>query len=761
MNPGNPLYDPVSSAGRDAMLYHDKDGRSFLYSILMHIPAIVCVLRGAEFVFELANEPCRKLTGYRKLEGVKLTEAFPEISGQGFVELLTKVYSTGEAFSGKEAPVVLTKNDKEKETFYLDFTYQPLSDADGLTEAILVFAYDVTEQVLSRNRIRDKESWYHDLIQGLPYAVYTCDAQGYILTYNQAAADLWGREPLAGKTLGCGAYRTYTISRKLLSEEDLPVLRALQKGILSNDKLIIERPDGTQRIVISYPKIIYGKEGGITGIVNSLIDITELENTNRWLEEAAEMVETLYTNAPAFIGMLRGPEFIYELVNPEYQKLYGKRKLLGRKVFEAVPELEGQGIRETLESVYRTGEAYVVTEKLLYLPRDEGKEPEPVYLNFSYQPIHNVQNEINGILVSGYNVTSQVLARKKNSENLRLILESLPQITSASSADGNNIFFNKFFFEYSGIPKEEANINGWNSILHPSEVESVLSHWERCRETGEDFYRLIQLRRKSDGMYRWHLAHLRALKNEKNEIVQWIGSATDIHEQKIREQKKDEFISIASHEMKTPLTTAKAYMQLLEASLDEADEKARLYISKASRSVEKLTEFVSELLDVNKIQYGKLNFAPSRFDFNDMISEAIEAVHYDTGRHVIIREGYLGEPAEGDRERLQQVVINFLSNAIKYSPDSTEVLISYTASEDEIRLSVKDTGIGIDPMYHKKIFERYFRVEEQEIHFQGLGIGLFISAEIIKKHNGRIWVESEPGRGSTFNFIIPRNHLTL
>ena len=149
-----------------------------------------------------------------------------------------------------------------------------------------------------------------------------------------------------------------------------------------------------------------------------------------------------------------------------------------------------------------------------------------------------LDKKVSGILVFGYEVTEQVLAKKKGEENLRKILESLPQITSASSANGTSIFFNRFFFEYSGLSREEATVNGWNSIVHPDEIDEVLSDWEICKQKGEDFYKEIRLKRKSDGVYRWHISHITPMKNKKGEITQWIASATDIHEQKTKEEKK-------------------------------------------------------------------------------------------------------------------------------------------------------------------------------------------------------------------------------
>jgi PAS domain S-box-containing protein len=557
--------------------------------------------------------------------------------------------------------------------------------------------------------------------------------------------------------LWCGSWEISKTDDSPLGLDECPTAIALKEGRISNMEIVIKRPDGTKRNVIPHPQPIFDLEGKITGAINTLIDITERVEAQKKMEQVAEMIENLYMNAPAFICTLKGPEYVFELVNPEYQKLYGKRGLLGKKIIEAIPELEGQGIMEKLDSVYKTGVPYVVTELLLYLGRDEGKEPEPTYLNFSYQPMYDTEMKIDGILVFGYEVTEQVLARKKGEENIKKILESLPQITSTSSANGTNIFFNKFFFEYSGLSQEEATTNGWNSILHPDEIETVLMEWQHCKNTGQDFYKEIRLKRKSDGIYRWHISHITPIKNSKGKTTQWISTATDIHEQKTKEQKKDEFISIASHEMKTPLTTAKAYLQLLEISLAKEDEKANLYTKKAIHSIDRLRDLISELLDVSKIQNGKLDFNFQTFDVNEMLNDAIEAVQYNSPKHQIINKSFLadGKQVVGDKERLQQVVINLLSNAVKYSPHSNEVFITAAVENGKIKVAVKDNGIGIAESNLEKIFERYYRIEGQELQFQGLGIGLYISMEIIQRHHGIIWVESVPDKGSTFYFTLP------
>jgi PAS domain S-box-containing protein len=731
----------------------DLRDQDLLYKTLMQSPAFICILKGLDFQIIFANKSFKNFFGDRFHTGQTLLDALPELQSQGFIDILKNVFETKEPFCRKEMPLEI-ENNSEKKLAFINLDCEPYYDNENRLQGVSVFAYDVSEQVNARNTIRESERKYQELIYGLPIALYKCDANGKLELYNQAAVKLWGEETKIGTDVYTGSWQLFNQDGTQVPEDKIPVIQALQHGIIDNSPLIIKRSDGTQSHLIPYPQPFY-TSGKITGVINTLIDITEQVEARRQLERTGEMIHSLYMNAPAFICTFKGPEFVYDLVNPQYQKIFGKRKLRGLRIIDALPELKDSEIPSILRQVYETGNPFVATEMQLLLARDEGKDLEEIYFNFSYQPMYNINHEIDGILVFGYEVTNQVLAKKKSEENLRSLLESLPQITSASSEDGTNIFFNKFFFEYSGLSVEEATKDGWNSILHPDDYGKVLSHWEECKREGKEFIMEIRLRRKSDGIYRWHIARITPVLDENQNVSQWIASATDIHEQKIKEERKDDFMSIASHEMKTPLTTVKAYLQLLEITVDPNDADAMLYTKKAIASVERLKDLISELLDVSKIQHGQLNYSFSNFDFNEMIDDAVDDIQYNSPNHTIIKTGKIDSEIFGDKERLQQVVVNLLSNAVKYSPQSKEVFISVSNSNDKILVSVQDTGIGIASNNFHKIFERYFRIEGQQLHFQGLGIGLYISMNIIQRHKGKIWVESEAGKGSTFFIELP------
>ncbi len=230
----------------------------------------------------------------------------------------------------------------------------------------------------------------------------------------------------------------------------------------------------------------------------------------------------------------------------------------------------------------------------------------------------------------------------------------------------------------------------------------------------------------------------------------------EIEIRKKAENKKNEFISIASHELKTPLTSVKGYVQLLERSIEKGDiPTVKRHLQKAQVQLEKLNDLIADLLDISKVESGKLDFNKKNFMINELLDSVTEIIQQSTPEFKIIRNGSVSIPVYADEMRIEQVIINFLTNAIKYSPGTLEVCINLRLEGDRIYVGVRDYGIGIDLSQQENVFEKFFRVEETAIQFQGLGIGLYISAEIIKRHGGEIGVCSKPGEGSEFYFYLP------
>jgi len=232
----------------------------------------------------------------------------------------------------------------------------------------------------------------------------------------------------------------------------------------------------------------------------------------------------------------------------------------------------------------------------------------------------------------------------------------------------------------------------------------------------------------------------------------------DITERKEIERRKDDFLSIASHELKTPLTTIKGFLQVLNKMKPaEASEKYNATLDKVVLYVDRLNNLITELLDVSRIQTGNIELHKASLDFDNLVQEAIDGIRATSIKHEIVVSGKSNTIIMGDESHIVQVINNLLSNAIKYAPESKKVEVHIAKVSEYVKCSVRDFGVGISPEDQKKVFERFFRGGELQKRFPGMGIGLYICDQIIKNHGGTLWVESEKGKGSTFSFTLPQN----
>lgn len=220
---------------------------------------------------------------------------------------------------------------------------------------------------------------------------------------------------------------------------------------------------------------------------------------------------------------------------------------------------------------------------------------------------------------------------------------------------------------------------------------------------------------------------------------------------------RDEFIATASHELRTPITSLKMYTQVLQRRFArQSEENLTRSLTKMDAQIAKLTLLIEDLLDVSKLELGKVAFRHEAFDLDEVIAETVEHVQSISTHHSIRVEGKIALPVWGDKERIGQVLTNFLINAIKYSPEADSVIVRVAQELEMVVVSVQDFGIGIAQEHQPHIFDRFYRVNDpEERTYPGLGIGLHIAYEIIKRHGGTMRVVSEKGKGSLFCFTLP------
>ena len=347
------------------------------------------------------------------------------------------------------------------------------------------------------------------------------------------------------------------------------------------------------------------------------------------------------------------------------------------------------------------------------------------------------------------------------------LADLIPTMIWKVNKEGSATYVNKTWVDFTGMSFEDSLGTGWGEAVHPDDRENEFKIFMTAFEKRAPFQSKFRLRR-SDGQYRWVLSQGNVLFNP--EFSGYIGSLTDITDQelaqqatKILMQKKDEFMSIASHELKTPITSMKAALQVVERLTSSNEHLAQVhsFIEKANKQVNKLTGLVEDLLDVTKIHAGKLQFNRSVFMIEDVLQDCVDQVKHYSNSHRIYIKGPTDVAIFADRHRIEQVIINFLSNAIKYSPGADRVLVLVEKEQEFLKIAITDQGIGIPSDKIHYIFDRFFRVQESSQKFSGLGLGLYISSEIVKRHGGSIGVESEEEQGSTFWFTLPLSNEQL
>ena len=351
-------------------------------------------------------------------------------------------------------------------------------------------------------------------------------------------------------------------------------------------------------------------------------------------------------------------------------------------------------------------------------------------------------------------VTTRTKALAESESRFRNMMETIPQIAWTNTIDGEVIFYNQRWYDYTGLNREQSELWGFNTVIHPDDLKNSLNRFRLIRKTrdGGEF----QLRgKRADGLYRWHLIRLMPIKNEEGQMQLWVGTATDIQELRLLQQQKDDFISIASHELKTPVTSLKASLQLLDKMKNNPSaEMLPKLIGQANKSLDKVNTLIEDLLNASKANEGQLHLSPKTFVLSKVIDECCQHVRTE-GVYKITTKGDMNVEVYADASRIDQVVINFVNNAIKYAPESNEIRISIETINNMVKVSVIDKGPGIPPEKLRYLFDRYYRVDNSGSRYAGLGLGLYICTEIIKQHHGQIGVDSVLGKGSTFWFTLP------
>ena len=487
----------------------------------------------------------------------------------------------------------------------------------------------------------------------------------------------------------------------------------------------------------------------------------ELLNRNNELKDALEYSSAIIQTMTEPLIVLN-PDLRIRIANKAFYSTFQilPESTEGHYYYEAghgrlnIPEL-----RQMVESIVFTDIAVRHAELTVLLP---GNTEKILLVNAMKMGLDNGKNR--RYLVAMQDITERIQnVRELNyrKEYFRLLVQNAFDIITIFSEDGTIKYQSESVKRVLGYdPEERINLNIFKDpIIHPDDLKKKHEFFSRAianpNQPVTEEFRLLH----KDGSYRYiEAVCINLLENPY--INGLVANYRDVTKQRALERQKEEFIAVASHELKTPVTSIKGYAQIIQTYFQKSDAQATNLVERLNTQVDRLTHLLENLLDVTKITGGQLELRLTKFDINRLIEEIGEDIRQTTGRPLVFEL----QPCPlltADRDRIGQVLTNLLSNAVKYSPPAGQVIIRSLFELNPtlgpvISISVQDFGSGIGEADMREIFERFFRVKDKDNNLiPGLGLGLYISKQIIVRHNGKLEVDSKIGEGSTFTITLP------
>ena len=463
-------------------------------------------------------------------------------------------------------------------------------------------------------------------------------------------------------------------------------------------------------------------------------------------ETDRQRLEAILQEAPSGMMVMDGPDHRYRFVNVAGLAQLGRNEadVLGRTVADVQPELAGQGFVDVLDQVYRTGQPFVRRELLIRHDRNRDSTLEDHFYDLVYQPLSDQYGKVEAILGQSIDVTDRVRARQHLEATLAAMSDSVMVVAPDGQLLMTNATYDRSFGEASAVvPEDESG--------QPLPEEN----WpQRRAANGQSFTMLFTLR-ESRGDRRWYEASGQPLLVEGTQQggVVVIRDVTDRSLRHLQEQ----FLSIAGHELRTPLTALSLSIDLAARRLEKSDdERLRQHIARAAQQARRLAELAREVVDVARLQTASLQLDRAPLDIVDLTRTALDTIQVIAADQPIELQ-ITEEPLliSADARRIEQVLLNLIGNAINFTGGRGPIQVSVCRVDDLVEIQVRDHGPGIPAQVLPRIFERFYRVDDDRSAREGLGLGLYIAREIVTAHGGHIEVQSNPGEGATFIVTLP------
>ncbi len=622
----------------------------------------------------------------------------------------------------------------------------------------------ISHVVLQHEDITDRKESEEGLYKLASIIEYSTDAivsktlDGIITSWNKGAEELFGytESEVIGKPIEL-------IIPKHLRHEEVEIRKRISKGLpIEHYETTRIHKNGSEVYVSLNISPIKNMKGQVIGASKIARNISEKRKGEQARRESEERFRILTSHAPVGIFMTdEQGEVIF--VNKKLLEFSGlsEKEVRGTGWMTALHPEDKVRIRKEWRSAIKKQRDFTFEFRSLTKSGTVGRFTGMAIV------LRDDNKQFKGYMGTVSDITERYTFEKslrESEERLRLALEAGKIGVWDWDIQNNALTWTENIYTLHGVAQKDfvVSLTNFLKLIHPDDTTRVKREIENSLSQKKPFsseFRILT----PQGESKWASMSTTLSLDGKNRPIRLLGAIIDISEQKQLEQDKSDFLSMASHELKTPLTSMKIFIDLLESELEASThEKQKYFVSRIHDQANRLTELTSDLLDVSRIETGKLRLNKEVFNLEEMVTDTVESMQLSAKAHTLIVKKKSPVVVYADRYRLYQVLLNLLTNAVKYSPRGENIIVTVKKRKQDAIVSVRDYGIGIKKNRQNRIFEKLYQVADpEEKTFPGLGLGLYISKEIIERHKGKIWVESQGKnqpkikRGSRFSFSLP------
>ena len=652
-------------------------------------------------------------------------------------------------------------------------------DANGEPTRFDGVTLDITDRKRVEEALRDSERRFRQTADAAPAILWITEADGRCSFLSRGWYDLTGQTE--SEALGYGWANAAHPDDAIAARDAFLAATAARAAYAVDFR--VRRADGQYRWVIDAGRPRFGAGGEFLGFVGSVIDITDRKLAEERLRAQSMLTETVTNNAAEALYLLDF-EGQVTFANPAAHEMFGwsSEEIVGRKLHEVIHYKHPDGspfpMSEcTIGRCFASGQVLRNHEDVFI--RRGGSF---VAVQCSMAPIRG-DAAISGAVLAVSDITDRKRAEaalRESERRFRELAEAMPQIVWVTRPDGYHEYYNRRWYEFTGLPEGSAHGDGWNAVFHPDDQPVAWERWRHSLATGEPYEIEYRLRHHS-GEYIWTLGRALPVRDAAGNITRWYGTCTDVQALKLLEQErealllaersardeaeragrmKDEFLATLSHELRTPLNAIYGWSQMLLRSDKMPAATVRQGIETIERNARAQTQIIEDLLDMSRIISGKVHLDVQQVALDRVVEAAVQTVRHAAEAKGVRLHAVLDSqagPVSGDPNRLQQVLWNLLSNAIKYTHRNGRVQVVLQRVGSQLELSVADTGEGIAPEFLPHVFDRFRQADSTTTRRHGgLGLGLAIVKQLVELHGGTIHAAS-PGvdMGSTFTVRLP------